>query len=278
MAVEANPCRKASQWRCVRGAASFAAMLQRAAVGLVVATLIALVAWRAHSLSRSGAVAAAFVGSAAAAAGYGWAALLIIYFVASTALSRMGRGRKEARTAGVVAKVGPRDAVQVFANGGIFAATALLGAPIAALGALAASTADTWATEIGTLIGGTPRSILTGKAVSAGTSGGMTIPGSLAMAGGALFVATIAKALSLPTAVGIVTAAGIAGALADSVLGATLQERRWCPTCATSSERRVHDCGSATTLSGGLEWMGNDVVNLAATAVGALVAGALAAV
>jgi uncharacterized protein (TIGR00297 family) len=252
-------------------------MLQRAAVGLVVAILIALVATRAHSLSRSGAVAAVLVGTAATAAGYGWGALLIVYFVASTALSRLGRARKEARTASVVAKVGARDAFQVVANGGIFAAAALLDAPIVALGALAAATSDTWATEIGTLIGGTPRSILTGKAVSAGTSGGVTIPGSLAMAAGASFVPIIATGLSLPRAIGIVTAAGIAGALADSLLGATLQERRWCVTCAKSSERRVHDCGTATTLAGGLEWMGNDVVNLAATAVGGVVAAALAA-
>lgn len=252
-------------------------MLQRAAVGLVVATLIALAAWRAHSLSRSGAMTAVLVGTAAAAAGYGWGALLIAYFVASTALSRLGRARKEARTASIIAKGGPRDAFQVLANGGIFAATALLGAPLAALGALAAATADTWATEIGTLIGGTPRSILTGKAVSAGTSGGMTLSGSLAMVMGALFVPIIAMGLSLPKAIGIVTAAGVAGALADSLLGATLQERRWCATCNSSSERRVHDCGTTTTLSGGLEWMGNDVVNLAATAVGALVAAALAA-
>ena len=252
-------------------------MLLRAAVGLVVATFIALVATRAHALSRSGAVAAVLVGTASTAAGYGWGALLIVYFVASTALSRFGRARKEARTASVVAKVGARDALQVLANGGIFAAAALLDAPIAALGALAASTADTWATEIGTLIGGTPRSIRTGKAVSAGTSGGITLPGSLAMAAGALFVAIAATGLALPKAIGVVTGAGIAGALADSLLGATLQERRWCATCATSSERRVHDCGTATTLSGGLEWMDNDVVNLAATAVGALVAAALAA-
>ena len=51
--------------------------------------------------------------------------------------------------------------MQVLANGGVFALAALLGAVLgspwpaagsrAALGALAASAADTWATEIGTL-------------------------------------------------------------------------------------------------------------------------------
>lgn len=251
-------------------------MLARAAVGLVVALLIALAALRAGSLSRSGAAAATLIGAAATAAGFAWGALLVVYFVASITLSHLGRGRKEARTASVVAKGGARDAIQVLANGGIFAASALLGAPLPALGALAASTADTWATEIGTLYGGTPHSILTGKAVSAGTSGGVTIAGSLAMTIGAAFVAVAASALTLPRAFLAVTLAGIAGALADSVLGATLQERRWCATCARGSERRVHDCGTPTIFAGGLSWMSNDVVNLLATAAGALVAGALA--
>ncbi len=257
-------------------------MLLRAAVGLLAATVIALAAHRAGSLSRSGAVAALLVGAAATAAGYAWGALLVIYFVASVGLSRLGGARKDARTASVVAKRGARDALQVVANGGIFAACALLVAPLgdtmsaAALGALAAATADTWATEIGTLYGGAPRSVRTGKAVSAGTSGGITATGSIAMIAGAAFIAVVAAALSLPASMHVVTIAGIVGAMADSLLGATLQERRWCPACSTSSERRVHDCGAPTTFAGGLAWMDNDMVNLCATVVGAAVAVLLA--
>jgi len=253
-------------------------MLLRAAVGLLAATVIALIAHRAGSLSRSGAIAAALVGSACTAAGYAWGALLVIYFIASVALSRLGRARKEARTASIVAKGGARDAFQVIANGGVFAACALLAAPIAALGALAAATADTWATEIGTLYGGMPRSLLTGKAVSAGTSGGVSVAGSLAMLAGAAFTPAVAAALSLPHVIVVATIGGIAGAMADSMLGATLQERRWCATCQRASERRVHDCGTPTTFAGGLAWMDNDLVNLIATIVGAAVAALLASI
>src|ERR1035437_6899216 len=143
-------------------------MLERAAAGTVAATAIALVARPLGSLSPSGAVATTVVGSASAAAGWNWGALLIVYFVAAMLLSRLGRAEKERLTGGVVAKGGARDATQVIANGGVFAASVLLGPfgpgpfgvtmGIAALGALAASSADTWATEIGTLYGGTPRS------------------------------------------------------------------------------------------------------------------------
>jgi uncharacterized protein (TIGR00297 family) len=261
-------------------------MLQRAAMGFIVAAAIAFGARRAHALSRSGALTAVVIGTAAVAASWRWGAMLIISFVASTLLSRFGRTRKEQLTSGVIAKGGERDATQVIANGGIFAAGILVAAlardkfavtmSLAALGALAASTADTWATEIGTLFGGTPRSLITMRAVPAGTSGGVSIAGTIATVAGAAFIAGIAIALDLSSDLLIVTAAGVVGALADSLLGATVQERRWCATCNRESEQRAHDCGTATTLAGGQEWMDNDTVNLIATFVGAAVAVLLA--
>ena len=261
-------------------------IFERAAAGAIAATAIVLVAHRVRSLSTSGAVAAIGIGAAATAAGWNWGALLVVYFVAALLLSRLGRAEKARLTGGVVAKSGARDATQVIANGGVFAACllgVLLGSQhsgvtsgIAALGALAASAADTWATEIGTLYGGTPRSLLTFRRIPAGTSGGVSAAGSLAMIAGSAFIALVARYIGLPDAVGIVAAAGVAGAVADSLLGATLQERRWCSTCEKASERRVHDCGTPTTLAGGREWMDNDVVNLLATFTGASVAALLA--
>jgi uncharacterized protein (TIGR00297 family) len=261
-------------------------MLQRAAIGALAAGAIAFVGHRARALSWSGALAALVVGSAVVAASWYWGALLIAYFVASTLLSRFGRNRKEALTSGVLAKGSERDAAQVIANGGIFAACILLSAmtvdkvavtlALAALGALAAAAADTWATEIGTLYGGTPRSILSMRPVPPGSSGGVTIAGSLAMIAGAAFVAAVAVALDLTSDALIIVVAGVAGAVADSLIGATLQERRRCEACDRASEQRVHNCGSSTRLVGGREWIDNDLVNLIATFVGAAVAVLLA--
>lgn len=259
---------------------------ERAAAGILIAAAVALCARRLGSLSSSGAAAATAVGAAAVTTGWNWGALLVIYFAASTTLSRFRAAEKHGRTGGMIAKGGARDATQVMANGGIFTASALLSivgshelAPMmtfAALGALAAAAADTWATEIGTLLGGTPRSVLTWRAVPPGTSGGVSVVGSLAMMLGALFVAALAVALKITGSLAIVAAAGIAGALADSLLGATLQERRWCAGCEQHTEQRVHSCGSRTLLHGGFEWMENDLVNLAATIVGAAVASLMA--
>jgi uncharacterized membrane protein len=88
----------------------------------------------------------------------------------------------------------------------------------------------------------------------------------------------VARALSLTGTVGVVAIGGAAGAMADSLLGATLQERRWCDACALATERRVHDCGTRTRLAGGLAWMDNDAVNLLATLTGAVVAATLVTV
>jgi uncharacterized protein (TIGR00297 family) len=262
-------------------------MIARAVAGVLVAALIAALAYRARSLSASGAAAATVVGAATVAAGWGWGALLIGYFVASTLLSRFRAAAKERRTARVVEKGGARDAVQVFANGGVNAVCAVLavagGHPMlaaVAVGALAAAAADTWGTEIGTLAARPPRSVLTLRAVPAGTSGAISLPGSLATVAGALFVALLAMVVGITASFGLapvgIIVAGVAGAMTDSLLGATLQDRRWCATCALATERTVHDCGAPTTRVGGWEWMNNDTVNLIATLVGGVVAATLA--
>ena len=181
-----------------------------------------------------------------------------------------------------MAKGGARDATQVMANGGVFAACALCVpagftlAGVAAAGALAASLADTFATEIGTLLGGVPRSVRTMRRVPVGTSGGVSGAGSLAMVVAAALVAGAAVAVGASALFICVALAGVGGALIDTLLGATMQERRWCPACERASERHMHTCGTATILAGGREWMNNDTVNFLATLTGAGIAGVLA--
>lgn len=255
-------------------------MIARVGLGLIIAVSIALLAYRGRSLSRSGALAAIGVGTIAVAAGWDWGILLVAFFVSSSALSHLGAEVKERRTSSIVAKGGARDAVQVLANGGVFAVAALLalgtrwpGAQVIGAGALAAASADTWGTEIGTLVGRRPRLLTTWRAVDAGVSGGVTAPGLLASVAGALFVAGVAVALRWPAPVArAALVGGVAGALADSLLGALWQSRRRCVRCETPTERAVHTCGAATVPAGGLTWLDNDSVNALASLVGAGVA------
>ncbi|MGI8400880.1 MAG: DUF92 domain-containing protein [Gemmatimonadaceae bacterium] len=254
-------------------------VLARFIAGAAASSIAAFGAHRFRALSSTGAIAAFMVGTAAIVAGWSWAALLIAFFVAATALSKLGESKKAKRIGAIVDKGGERDATQVFANGGVFAIAAL--AQIVThspawyaigVGALAASAADTWATEVGTLAGKEPVSIISGRRVPAGTSGGITLTGSLGGIGGAVFVGAGAALAQWPVPFTAVALGGMAGALSDSLLGATLQSRRWCDRCEKSTEQLVHDCGNATRPTGGVEGLDNDAVNAVCSVVGALVA------
>lgn len=260
----------------------------RAIAGLVLAAIVGAAGYRTRSLSSTGAIAAGVIGAVAVAAGWNWAGLLIAYFGSSTLLSRLGADRKRARLSGVVDKTGARDATQVMANGFpfFFCATMWLIAPFGrsdiwwtcAAASLAASAADTWATEIGTLVGHTPRSILTWRRMTVGESGGVTLAGWLGAIAGATFVAGCAIALDpLGGRIGflVIVLGGMIGAVADSLVGATLQRRSWCDVCGQGTEMRVHSCGTSTRHTGGLRWLENDGVNLVATTTGALVPAAI---
>lgn len=247
-------------------------------IGSLVAAAIVIVAHGRRSLSQSGAATALALGIICSAAGWGWAALLIVFFVSGTLLSKYKADRKAARISGVVAKGGNRDAWQVLANGGLFSAAAALSLihPSTAwlcigAGAIGAAAADTWATEIGVLSSHAPRSIISWKPVMTGQSGGVTLAGTLAGVTGAVAMAVIAFVAGWGgTAAIAAIIGGISGTTVDSILGAALQIRRWCDQCNTMTERNLHDCGTRTRAVGGLSWLDNDAVNAASTAFGAL--------
>lgn len=250
-------------------------------IGALAAAAISYIAYRVNALSGGGALGAFVVGTATyATLGWPGAAVLLAFFITSIGLSHLGRARK--RQLQTLEKQGARDASQVLANGGIATICVLLAIFgdqrfIAAFaGAFAAATADTWGTEVGTLLGRNPRSILTFRPVAAGLSGGVTLAGSTAELAGAGLIAWVA-ALTQLSSPWPVLAGGVVGALIDSVLGASLQALRWCPQCRRPCETEPHQCGANTTVIRGAAWVTNDVVNALATLSGAAVAFALAA-
>ena len=255
-------------------------MIERAVIGAALALLIALLAWRARWLTRGGALLAVVIGTATTAADWSFGAALIAFFISSSALSHFRRAEKERRAAGIVAKGGARDTWQVAANGATAAVASVAWAAsgdswlaAAAGGAIAAATSDTWATEIGMLSSSPPRSVITGRPVPVGTSGGVNVAGLLAALGGAAFISTIGSVLGWPRLVAIaVVAGGVTGMLADSLLGALVQSRRRCERCGAETERRIHDCGGTTTHVAGVPWLDNDGVNFLATLAGAAAA------
>jgi uncharacterized protein (TIGR00297 family) len=259
-------------------------------LAVALAGAIAGLAYRAGSLRADGAVAALLVGTVALLVSWAWGIFLIVWFALASVLSRVGRDRKAERTQDVVTKSDRRDAVQVLANGGVFSACALwtlltdadsgraAALTIAAASALTAAGADTWSTEIGTLWSGQPWSLRTRGRVPIGTSGAITLGGSLGGVVGAMTLAALAAVIGMISTANILAVAigGIAGATADTILGAWGQERRWCSRCAHETERVVHTCGTTTDYLGGVQRLDNDLVNFVCTLVGAVIGCAMA--
>ncbi|QRN93736.1 DUF92 domain-containing protein [Archangium violaceum] len=249
-------------------------------LGAVIAVFIGVVSWLRGSLSPSGVLGAILIGTPVLGlAGAVGASALLAFFISSSALSKAFRARK----AGVeeeYAKTGTRDLGQALANGGVAALAAVLLAvtgderyALAMLGALVAANADTWATELGVLSRSPPRLVTTLRQVPAGTSGAVSGAGLMASTAGAAFVAVVAALAGARwTLLPWLVLAGVVGSLFDSFLGATVQDVRWCDACGRETERRVHRCGRAARPLRGFSWLGNDTVNVLATAAGALLA------
>lgn len=254
-------------------------------LGFILAVIIAILAHRAHSLSRSGAAAAMITGTIIfGVGGWQWAILLLTFFITSSALSRSFKKRKLGLDE-KYSKGHERDAGQVFGNGGVAALFALLhgffpGSPwtwMAFAAALAAVNADTWATELGVLNPHPPRMINNlRRVVEKGTSGGISLVGTLAALTGSVLIATLAavfpaKNISMNFGDWVLIAlAGLAGSLLDSLLGATVQAIYYCPRDLKETERHpLHLCGTQTIHLRGWKWLTNDWVNFACGAGGA---------
>jgi len=255
----------------------------------VLATLVSLLAWKLHTLTSDGAIAATLIGTIVAGAGGWWSGLLLmLFFITGSLWSKLGKDR----TSTVRQQRGARrDATQVIANGGIPAILMLAGwlldsgsLVIAAIASIGAATADTWATELGRLSRAVPRSIVSWRRVPPGTSGAVSLPGTTATACGSLLIATVAgigiASNWLPASSGsvavfaVVGVAGFAGSVIDSLLGATIQQVFRCNTCGIILETRKHLPGHDVVHVRGLPGVTNDIVNLASL-IGAAILGLL---
>jgi uncharacterized protein (TIGR00297 family) len=222
--------------------------------GFVLTAALAAAAWRARALDAKGAASTAVVG-AAITAGVGWPglAVMVTFFVVGSAATRLGYRRKAAR--GIAQeRGGARGWRSVWANGAV-PATLALGALAAAPGgrgrwvlayaaAVATAAADTCSSEIGKAWGRRTIGVVTWRAVAPGTEGGVSLQGTLAGIAAAVLVGAVGAATGLyPLRLAlVVAAAGVLGAMAESVAGGLVRTR------------------SA---------VGNDLLNVLNTAVGA---------
>ena len=207
--------------------------------GLTLSVLIAFIAFFGNWITLDATKAVIILGTIVLGFG-GWllAAAVIAFFTTGSLLTR------NKRVLGITDRIKRniplhlqkrRDGYQVWANGfwlavfcfGWFlvSSDAFL---IAAFVTLAAATADTWATEIGTVKPGKTINILTFKSVDAGTDGGISLKGTIAAATGALFISTAVLFTNIPNMVTVfvmVFVLGFLGCFFDSILGAIFEKK-----------------------------------------------------
>ena len=186
-----------------------------------------------RGVTNSGAVAGAIV-CFALLIGTGWSgfAALCSVFLVTWMATRFGHARKQ--VLGTAEASAGRTAAQVFANLGvaagcaiIFAVNARVSLKLAVGAALCEAAADTVSSEVGQAIGGTPRLVTNWHKVKPGSNGAVTITGTIA---GVLAVIVVAAVYGLLGRSGwhgvtICAGAGIAGTIADSLLGATIERK-----------------------------------------------------
>ena len=234
------------------------------ATALLLNTLLIALAQRVPLLTPQGWIHAGILGTVLwGTLGWrGWLAV-VAYLALGSAVTKLGFKAKQA--SGLAeARGGRRGPENVWGSALVAAVLAAL-APLAGAQAsllllgfaasLAAKLADTFGSEIGKRWGRHTLLITTLRPVARGTEGAISLEGTAASVVGSGLMAVVMAGLGVvetPTAVGLVTAVGLAATLAESLLGATLQGR--------------------------IGWLSNELVNGLQTLLAALMAMGLALV
>lgn len=236
------------------------------------AIIVSAYAFRKKSVSVSG-----FVSMLVISAFFIWndgiAALTVLFsmFASASLLTKYKHEYKSLLTDKVLKKHGARDAVQAICNLGVaffcFILYTFSGEQaflLALLCSVAASNADSWASEIGVLSTSNPVLITNFKTCKPGISGGITLYGTLAGITGSMFIATISILLQRSMRLDylsihlfiLITLSGIAGLFIDSLLGATLQI-----IYRDINGEETENITLGQIKSRGIYWMNNDFVN-----------------
>ena len=201
----------------------------------VVAAGFALLARGLRAVTDGGALAGAAIAFVLIVAGGLWVFVpLLAVFLLTLVATRWRAERK--RSLGIAERSGGRKASQVFANLGAAGLCALAAVAfprhsasflIAAMAVLAEAASDTVASEAGQAVANQPRLVLGFQPVPVGTNGAISLEGTFA---GCIAASVVAWTATLCGVAAwrwapIISAAGVAGMLFDSVLGATLENR-----------------------------------------------------
>ena len=247
---------------------------------LVIIVFTCLVGYLLKSLTASGAIAAFLVGQAVFA-GFGAKGLFLLgVFFASSSLWSKYKANEKRNLEDKLAKGATRDWRQVVANGGAAALFSLfhtfyndIAWLIGFTVCIASANSDTWASEIGPISKKNPVYIRTFKRIERGTSGAISLLGSIAALIASLLISLISFwvfHLDFYYCF-IIFLFGFLGNIIDTVLGAFYQQLYVCSHCGIETEKRFH-CQSPTKRIKGFALVDNDMVNLLSGFLAAILA------
>ncbi|XP_072165559.1 transmembrane protein 19-like [Diadema setosum] len=257
---------------------------------------------RKKKLDSLGAMMAFVMGIIMMLSSYSFFLALVAFFYTGSKLTRFRASRKS-RLEEDYKEGGQRTWIQVFTNGGIptlYAAHyilesglheqpldfanhfALTNIALSVLCGIACVCGDTWASEVGSVVGsGDPFLITTLQRVPRGTNGGVSFVGTVMSAAGGMVVGLGYLAGSFLTfsrealensppqwpVILFSGLAGLMGSLIDSLLGACLQYSGYCKR----QGKVVHQPSSTTTHISGMAVLDNEGVNLVSCWLTALI-------
>lgn len=232
------------------------------------ATMLATISFLANWITLDATKAVIIVGTILLGFG-GWilAASVVFFFIVSSLLSN--RTSDSGKSNGVLAHHLRRDGYQVWANSFwaalfciLWFASGAIAALVAAFAVIAAATADTWATEVGTKNPGKTVMITNFTPVEPGVDGGISLKGTIAAFLGASAISAFVLLSQLSSTLiifFIVLGTGFFATIADSILGAMFKEKNF-------SFPEPEDFSSET------ESFSNSVVNWISTGIGGIAA------
>jgi uncharacterized protein (TIGR00297 family) len=236
-------------------------------VGSVVGGITAFLTYKLRSLTLAASLEAAVIVLCACAFG-GWFGLVFLLSAYLT-IALVDRVLKKRPAQDISKKHGPRDFVQVAANGlpatvciALFAATGKHAFLMGFAAALTEALADSVASDVGVLSKKDPISLCRFRPVPRGLSGGVSLLGTAASFAATVFCAAIYLAFFRSLAgAGLLVLCGNLGCLIDSLLGDLLQEKFRCAQCGRMTEKTTH-CGLPTRRVAGIPHLDNCLVNL----------------
>ena len=246
-------------------------------IGIIISVIIAIIAYNKKSLNRSGMITAILLGSLIfVLGGIIPFMLMLVFFISSSIISKIGKIKKR-NLDKIHEKGDERDFIQVIANGGIALICVLLFQItkdpkflIASAVSFAASNSDTWASELGILSKGKTISIITGKRIEKGVSGGVSLLGTLsALLGSTViglsytisYIITLGYDKNIIKILLLIILLGFLGSIVDSVLGVTIQGHYIDESSGDVTEKKVNGDRKNRLISG-YRFINNDMVNI----------------